>query len=123
MQNTVWQHIEKKRREQPETRLSSFLGAHVRRAEDGPAYIDIFADFGVSDFYRFRADLAEELKAIHKHMCTALDEAADVPHHFKKLAQLARDFNEALEEAELREHIVPLHQAPQAREVTIRRAS
>ncbi|MGF6636175.1 hypothetical protein [Paraburkholderia sp. MM6662-R1] len=112
MQNSVWQHIEKKCREMPASRLSSFLRTHVQRAEDGPAYVDIFADFGVNDFYKSRADLTTEQQAIHRHICAALDETADRPHQFKKNAQLAREFNQALEGAELHEHIIPRTKLP-----------
>ncbi|WP_241690262.1 hypothetical protein [Burkholderia pseudomallei] len=112
LQNKVWQHIDRKCDERPSSKLSQFLRTHVHRAEDGPTYINIFADLGTSAFYEFSSNMDTELQAIHKHICTALDESSDRPHQFKKNAQLAREFNAALESAGLTRHLIPRTKLP-----------
>lgn len=99
LENSVREHIRRKCSEMPNTRLTAFLNTHIKRAEDGPAYIDIFADFGASDYYETVPDVSSEIEAIHGHLCAALDQTADRPLHFKKNAQLARQFNIAVERA------------------------
>jgi hypothetical protein len=112
LQNKVWQHINRKCEERPDSKLSQFLRTHVHRAEDGPACVNIFADLGTNAFYKFSANMDTELQTIHKHICTALDESSDRPHQFKKNAQLAREFNAALESAGLPRHMIPQTKLP-----------
>lgn len=100
LENSVREHIRKKcRTPHHNTRLTAFLETHIKRAPDGPAYIDVFADFGVSSYYTSESDLSSEVKTIREHLCAALDQTADKPHHFKKNAQLARQFNAAVQRA------------------------
>jgi hypothetical protein len=115
LQNKVWQYIERKCDERPESRLSLFLRTHVVRAEDGPACVNIFADVGTNAFYKFSANLDTELQTIHRHICNALDESSDRPHQFRKNAQLAREFNMALESAGLTRHMIPRTKLPKSR--------
>lgn len=113
LQNAVWQLIDQHCEQQPHTKLAAFLRDHVRRAVDGPAYIDIFADFQSSGrFYNSRRDLDSEISVIHSHICGALDHAADKPHHFKKNAQLARQFNTAIRLSERHQHQIPASKLP-----------
>ncbi|ALK29030.1 hypothetical protein [Burkholderia plantarii] len=97
LENSVREHIRRKCLQMPETKLTAFLNTHIKRAEDGPAYIDIFADFGANDYYETAPDVSSEIETIHGHLCAALDQTADRPLHFKKNAQLARQFNHAVE--------------------------
>ncbi|WP_322021136.1 MULTISPECIES: hypothetical protein [unclassified Burkholderia] len=100
LENSVREHIRRKcRAPNHNTKLSAFLDTHIKRASDGPAYIDVFADFGSSSYYTAAADLSSEVKTIREHLCAALDQTADKPHHFKKNAQLARQFNAAVHRA------------------------
>lgn len=81
--------------------LAKFLEVHVRRAEDGPAYLDIFADFSFDfdGFYSKSKDLSMEIEQIKKHLEKMLESSTDSPHIFKKNAYLARLFNRAIEES------------------------
>lgn len=112
LQNSVWKTICAYRREHPDTKLSKFLKVHVPRAEDGPAFIDIFADFGSNEFYASHRDLDNEIGVLKAHICHALDGATDRPHVFKKNAQLAREFNKAIREAERFQHLIPSDKLP-----------
>ncbi|VVE33968.1 hypothetical protein [Pandoraea sputorum] len=97
LENSVRSHIRKKCSGRPDSRLTAFLNTHIRRADDGPAYVDIFADFGTNDYYTDVRNVESEIETIRQHLCKALDEAADRPHHFRKNAQLAKQFNSALQ--------------------------
>ncbi|MBW9107775.1 hypothetical protein JNB89_28935 [Paraburkholderia phenoliruptrix] len=99
LENSVREHIRRKCDLMPDSKLTAFLNTHIKRAEDGPAYIDVFADFSANDYYKTAPDVSSEIETIHGHLCTALDQTADRPLHFKKNAQLARQFNNALQKA------------------------
>lgn len=112
LQQGVWKDIDSYCSKNSD-KLAHFLRAHVKRAADGPAYIDIFADLeNDGNFYNERRDLDAELKAIHKNICDELDRAADKPHHFKKNAQLARQFNDALLASARKQHVIPSSKLP-----------
>lgn len=112
LQNKVWQQINTYCSDNPSEKLGKFLSTHIRRAEDGPAFIDLFADFGLSHFYDTNRDLSAEMKQIQTHICQALDSSTDKPHHFKKNAQLAREFNNAVERAHRVEFRIPKSKLP-----------
>lgn len=112
LQNQVWRFIESERSKSPSTKLSKFLEAHVQRAEDGPAFVDLFADFGHNSFYETRRDLETEIEAIQKHICDALDASSDKPQIFRKNAELAREFNRAVRKAELHKFTIPGSKLP-----------
>lgn len=106
LQNKVREHIQRKCAEMPNTKLTAFLQTHVQRASDGPAFIDIFADFSANAYYETPPDISSELEAIRQHICEALDRTADKPLFFKKNAQLARQFNAALLKAGRKELMI-----------------
>lgn len=112
LQNRVWQTINDYCQSHPSTKLSKFLQAHLKRADDGPAYIDLFADFGKNGFYETQRNLTQEISQIKSHICDALDHTADKPHYFKKNAQLARLFNTAVDAADLHTHKIPGSKLP-----------
>ncbi|WP_229275774.1 hypothetical protein [Burkholderia pseudomallei] len=112
LQNKVREHILRKCNNLPDTKLTSFLRTHVQRAADGPAFIDIFADFGTNEYYETAPDISSELKTIRQHICEALDRTADKPLYFRKNAQLARQFNAALEKSGRRELMIDGDQLP-----------
>jgi hypothetical protein len=112
LQNKVWQQINSYCSENPSEKLAKFLSTHIQRAEDGPAFIDLFADFGLSHFYDTNRDLSAEMKQIQTHICQALDSSTDRPLHFKKNAQLAREFNKAVERANQVEFRIPKSKLP-----------
>ncbi|RQY29725.1 hypothetical protein DF113_34370 [Burkholderia stagnalis] len=99
LENSVREHIRRKCRDIRNSRLTAFLETHIKRAEDGPAYIDIFADFGTSTYYEAAPDISSEVETIRAHICSALDQSADRPLHFRKNAVLARQFNKAVQRA------------------------
>lgn len=78
------------------TPLTEFLTTHIRRANDGPAYIDLFADLRKSGFYKGTSVSAETVETLRTVLCDALNEASDSPVHFRKVATLAHSFNTAL---------------------------
>ncbi|WP_240049402.1 hypothetical protein [Burkholderia thailandensis] len=112
LQNKVREHILRKCSELPDTKLTSFLRTHVQRAADGPAFIDIFADFGPNEYYETAPDISSEVETIRAHICDALNRTADKPLYFKKNAQLARQFNAALEKAGREELMINGDQLP-----------
>jgi hypothetical protein len=112
LQNQVWQKVDHYCTENPSEKLAKFLSTHIKRADDGPAYIDLFADFGISSFYDTNRDLSTEMKQIQDHLCQALDSSTDRPHHFKKNAQLARAFNKAVERVGKNEFLIPKSKLP-----------
>ncbi len=99
LQNEVWDIIRDYSGRQ-NTRLSKFLEAHVKRAPDGPAYIDLFADFKENSFYNSVPEIESDINRIYEHIGTSLDKSADRPRDFKKNAHLARLFNAALEDSQ-----------------------
>lgn len=113
LQNKVWQEIDTYCLAYPNKKLAGFFRAHVKRADDGPAYVDLFADFvSNGNFYDAKRNLDDEIRAIKEHICDALDRAADKPNYFKKNAQLARLFNRAVRKSERSEHLIPESKLP-----------
>lgn len=113
LQNTVWRRIDDYCEENPTAKLSKFFRAHIKRADDGPAFIDLFADFGTNMFYETKRDLSNEMQRIRDFICSALDDTLDKPHFFKKNAQLAREFNNAVNRAEQPAYQIPRGKLPQ----------
>jgi len=99
MQTKVWKMLDGYCSENEGTRLAKFFRTHVERAEDGPAFVNLFADFPGNAFYNTEVDISSEIQAIQKHLCKALDDTADKPHQFRKNLMLAHEFNFALETA------------------------
>ena len=112
LQNKIWKKITEFCDEHPTQKLSKFLEVHVQRAEDGPAFIDLFADFGKNGFYETKRDLTSEMQQIKEHICTSLDGSTDKPHIFKKNAQLAHEFNRAVIDAGHPGHQIPKEKLP-----------
>jgi hypothetical protein len=96
LQNAVRTLIETYCAATPDSTLCRFFAEHVKRAEDGPATINLFADFRENSFYAKRPDIESSLRKMHQVICSALDDSADAPQIFRKNAQLARAFNQAL---------------------------
>lgn len=80
-----------------DTPLAEFLTTHIRRAKDGPAYIDLFADLRKSGFYKGTSVSPETVGTLRTVLCDALNKNSDSPVHFRKVATLAHSFNAALE--------------------------
>lgn len=82
----------------PDDRLAKFLMAHIKRSDDGPLYIDLFADFCKEEngYYQDSDNLLPEIKNIRTHLEKMLHDSSDHPHIFKKNAYLARQFNAAV---------------------------
>lgn len=112
LQNKVWRTIDDFCRADPSQKLSKFLRTHIQRASDGPAFINLFADFGTNEFYDKKRNLETEIENIYRHICTSLDNTTDKPHFFKKNAQLARAFNKAVTKAELHQFVIPGSKLP-----------
>jgi hypothetical protein len=113
LQNQVWKKIDEYCEAYPSTKLSKFFRAHIQRADDGPAFIDLFADFGTNMFYETKRDLSSEMQRIRDFICSALDHSLDKPHFFKKNAQLAREFNSAVNRADKPGFQIPRDKLPQ----------
>jgi hypothetical protein len=113
LQNGVWKKITEYCDANRTEKLSKFLRVHVPRADDGPAFIDLFADFGINSFYESERDLSTEMHQIKEHICAALDSTTDKPHFFKKNAQLAREFNKAINAADRPQFQIPRDKLPQ----------
>ncbi|OWT74861.1 hypothetical protein CEY04_08925 [Achromobacter sp. HZ28] len=108
LQTKVWREIDHYCTSHPDRKLAQFFRAHIRRADDGPAYVDLFADFVCSgSFYSAKRNLDDEIRTIKKHVCDALDVTADKPRYFRKSALLARMFNRAVTESRRDEHLIP----------------
>ena len=112
LQNRIWKKIEDYCEQEPVSKLSKFFRTHVQRAEDGPAFIDLFADFGTSLFYERKRDLSSEMETIKNFICMSLDNSNDKPHFFKKNAELAREFNRAVERTGQLEYKIPREKLP-----------
>jgi hypothetical protein len=106
-QSKVWRLIEEEKGRYPETKLKQFFDEHICRAEDGPAFVNLFADFGSNSYYETARSVGGEVAKIGGHIRTALDQTSDRPHHFKKHAFLAREFNRNAEKNKLDEHCIP----------------
>ena len=113
LQNRVWTEICKYCDINEASKLAKFLRVHVPRAEDGPAFIDIFADFSINRFYETKRDLDNEISVIKDHICRALDASTDRPHVFKKNAFLAKEFNKAIQDSQRLAHQIPNDKLPQ----------
>lgn len=113
LQNQVWRKIDDHCKRNSGTKLSKFLKTHIARADDGPAFIDLFADFGISHYYDTERDLKDEMRTIKSHICAALDNTTDRPLYFRKNAQIAREFNKAVDRSELTEFLIPKDKLPQ----------
>lgn len=103
----------------PNPRLKLFFDAHIDRAPDGPSFVNLFADFPGNAFYKPDLDVTPDIELIHSKLCEALKHTSDKPHHFKKNAMLAEEFNRALETAtqvprhkHLTSHIIPARILP-----------
>ncbi|WP_159070113.1 hypothetical protein [Neisseria animaloris] len=81
--------------------FKKLFDAHIKQAIDGPAYIDIFADFYTNSesAYKEYANLDEHIAKIRQHLCNKLQDATDSPHIFHKVASISRLFNTALKES------------------------
>jgi hypothetical protein len=112
LQTKVWKKIDQYCSDSPSTKLAKFFTTHIQRADDGPAFIDLFADFGLTSFYDTNRDLSHEMKQIHDHICHFLDNSTDKPMHFKKNAQLAREFNKAVTRANQHAFVIPHSKLP-----------
>lgn len=113
LQNRVWQEICAYCDGNESSKLAKFLRVHVPRADDGPAFIDIFADFSINRFYETKRDLDNEIGVIKDHICKALDASTDRPHVFKKNAVLAKEFNKAINDSRRHAHQIPSDKLPQ----------
>lgn len=91
LQKQVWDRI-KEYRDTKDDKLSVFFKTHVQRASDGPAFINIFADF------KLKQDISSEVMAIRGYIQDMLDQSLDAPKIFKKNAHLAKLFNKAVSE-------------------------
>lgn len=96
LQTKVWKQLEKYKAENPASRLTEFFNSHVARADDGPAFVNLFADFPGNIFYPTDLDVDADIAAIKSRLCNALNETADKPHQFRKNAMLAKEFNLAV---------------------------
>lgn len=96
LQTKVWKKLDRYRTENPTTRLTDFFNSHVARADDGPAFVNLFADFPGNSFYEADMDVDADIAAINLRLCNALNETADKPHQFRKNAMLAKEFNLAV---------------------------
>lgn len=112
LQNKLWQKIDDYRKTNKSTKLAKFFEVHLPRADDGPAFIDLFVDFHDNIFYDGDKNLNTEIEGIHRHICKALDESIDKPHYFKKNADLAKEFNRAVTRAELTQFVIPASKLP-----------
>ncbi|PXX05443.1 hypothetical protein C7399_1416 [Paraburkholderia tropica] len=106
-QSKVWRLIEDNKNHHPDTKLRQFFDEHLSRAEDGPAFVNLFADFGHNTYYETAISPENEIALIGGHIRTALDQTSDRPHHFKKHAFLAREFNRSAAENERQDHCIP----------------
>jgi hypothetical protein len=112
LENQVRRKIDQFKFNHPTNKLTTFFETHVKRASDGPAYIDLFADFTENNFYAKGQDLSEQIAKIRDNICKFLDNSTDKPHFFKKNALLAQQFNEALSTDELQEYKIPGDKLP-----------
>lgn len=82
-------------------KFKKLFDTHIKQAIDGPAYIDIFADFYTNSesAYTEYANLDEHITKIRLHLCNKLQDATDSPHIFHKVASISRLFNIALKES------------------------
>lgn len=98
LSNDVRKKIDQHIDNNPEDQLSKFFRTHIKRSDDGPAYIDLFADFASSPngFYTEHKDICTEIEQMSKHISQMLESSTDCPHVFKKNAYLARLFNKAV---------------------------
>ncbi|WP_019646190.1 hypothetical protein [Novispirillum itersonii] len=90
------QLIECYKAEHEGTLLKQFFNTYVRRANDGPAYVDLFGDIRSPGFSKDQPVPTEDIAKISKVISAELDKSSDTPHHFQKITFLARAFNEAL---------------------------
>ncbi|AFK64194.1 hypothetical protein TKWG_22890 [Advenella kashmirensis WT001] len=96
LQQKLRQMIHDHRQKHPYKKLTKFFDAHVSRADDGPAFVNQFADFPGNNFYEENVDVQPDIKAIQAHLQEKLNEVSDKPYHFQKNAILAREFNNAI---------------------------
>lgn len=89
-----------------DSKIGKFLRDCIERAEDGPAYVNIFSDFGTNH------TLVKEVEIIHGHMCRALDDCTDKPHNFKKNAHLATKFNRSIAKTPYAHLAIPREKLP-----------
>ena len=75
--------------------------AHIKQAIDGPAYIDIFADFytKTESAYPTYLDIDKDIIAIRDHLCKKLQNSTDNPQVFHKISSISRLFNKALKDS------------------------
>lgn len=119
LQKTLVKKIMEFKRDNPTARLTKFFTAHIKIADDGPSFIDLFADFPGNCFYDQSLDVSSEIDTIRKRLCEALEDAADKPTQFRKNAMLAREFNAAVQAAAdhqrdpaLRKFVIPADVLP-----------
>lgn len=72
----------------------SILNNYIKRAADGPAYIDVFADF-------IHKPLIEEkdIIKIKENLCLLLEEETDKPNIYYKIIAISNLFNNAIDES------------------------
>lgn len=99
LQKTLVKKIMEFKRANPNARLTKFFTAHIKTADDGPSFIDLFADFPGNCFYDRHLDVSSEIETIRQRLCDALEDTADKPSQFRKNAMLAREFNFAVQAA------------------------
>lgn len=119
LKTDVWQLIRSYTEENsPSDKLAGFFNSHIARADDGPAFVNLFADFPGNAFYN-ETDVTSEIKQIHQQLCNALHQTSDKPHQFRKNAMLAKEFNFAIATASsvsrykhLKEFLIPNEALP-----------
>ncbi|ALM86868.1 hypothetical protein ASB57_09290 [Bordetella sp. N] len=122
MHTKVWKMLDGHCNDHAGTRLAQFFRTHVERAEDGPAFVNLFADFPGNAFYPADYDVRADIQAIQHQLCKALDDTADKPHQFRKNAMLANEFNLAVSMAasvprysHLEQYLIPRCTLPKRR--------
>lgn len=81
--------------ENKDCEIKKFFDRYIRRAPDGPAYIDMFADF----IYDPKINQEDVIK-IKENLCALLDEETDKPSIFSKVIAISQLFNNAIEKSE-----------------------
>lgn len=99
LQNAVRKKINDYCERNNSSRLCEFFRTHIKRAGDGPAYINLFADFPGNSFYGPSSDVTSNIQEIHQGLQNALNGSTDRPTQFRKNAMLATQFNKAIERA------------------------
>lgn len=99
LKKELWQKIDNYRKNHS-SRLADFFKVHIKRAHDGPAYIDIFADFTKNDFYCGEHDIRSDVEEMRDNIISLLDTSLDRPKAFLKNAYLAELFNEAVSDSQ-----------------------